>query len=106
MARVERENGFIVDSEVSGDSVFTITVEGIHPMDEDMMDRTLQFVMIELGIDTAWQEVEPPPVDPPVQAPVPLEGHVPPPTFVDEEFPPEEGPEIHPEKINPDYPTA
>jgi len=88
VARVERENGFIVDSEVSGDSVFTITVEGIHPMNEDMMDRTLQFVMIELGIDTAWQEVEPPPVDPPVQEPQPAEGFIPPPTEVDTVNPP------------------
>lgn len=61
--KVEREYGFIEDGELDGDSVFTITVEGIHPMDADMMDRTLQFVLMELGVDTSWNV---PPPDPEV----------------------------------------
>lgn len=67
MSKVEREYGSIEDSELDGNSVLTITVEGIHPMDQDMMDRTLQFVLMELGVDTSWQvpPPEPLPVPPP-----------------------------------------
>ena len=69
MSKVEREGGFIEDSMSGTDSVFTITVLGSHPMDQDMMDRTLQFVLMELGIDTTWSDT-PPPTSEPAPAPV------------------------------------
>lgn len=68
---VERTNGKI---ETEGDGVYTITVTSGDPMSADMMDRTLQFVLVELGLDTTWAEVEPPPIDPPQQDAVPVTG--------------------------------
>jgi hypothetical protein len=66
--QVDREGGSITDDQGT-DSTYTITVFGSHPMDQDMMDRTLQFVLVELGIDTTWADVPPP--DPEVVPPPP-----------------------------------
>jgi hypothetical protein len=64
--QVDRQGGSITDDQGT-DSTYTITVFGSHPMDQDMMDRTLQFVLVELGIDTTWADVPPP--DPEVVPP-------------------------------------
>jgi hypothetical protein len=68
MSRVARENGYVEDSELNGNTVVTVTIEGIQATNDDMLDRILQFVMIEMGIDVSWatvapeqQEVPPPP---------------------------------------------
>lgn len=70
--KVEREYGWIEDGEEAGNSTYTITIEGTHIMDEFLMDRTLQFVLVELGIDTTWADVPPP--DPEVVPPAPDPG--------------------------------
>ena len=69
--QVDRQGGSITDDQGT-DSIYTITVFGSHPMDQDMMDRTLQFVLVELGIDTTWADVPPP--DPEVVPPAPDPG--------------------------------
>ena len=61
MTKVERENGYVEDSELDGNTVITVTIEGIHPTNPDQLDRVLQYVLIDMGIDTAWQQ--PPPVE-------------------------------------------
>lgn len=71
VTKVDRQHGSIEDSELNGDTILTITVQGIHPTDPDLLDRTLQFVLMELGVDTTWQEAPPPPVSPPPVEPVP-----------------------------------
>jgi hypothetical protein len=71
MTRVDREYGFIEDAE--GDpTVYTVTVEGSHTADQDQLDRILQFVLVELGVDTSWQIAPPDPTPeelPPPQVP-------------------------------------
>jgi hypothetical protein len=71
VTKIERDNGWIEDGEDAGNSTFLVTVEGTHLMDADMLDRTLQFVLVELGVDTAWQVPPPDPevVPPPVSGP-------------------------------------
>jgi hypothetical protein len=82
--KVEREYGWIEDGEEAGNSTYTITIEGTHIMDEFLMDRTLQFVLVELGIDTTWADVPPP--DPEVVPPAPDPGDPDQlPQFVDED---------------------
>jgi hypothetical protein len=94
MSLVERQYGKIEDGVVSGDTVFTVTVYGqSHPVTEDLMDRVLQHTLMELDVDTSWQEVPPPPIDPgPVDPQLP-DGYVTPPTVIDEQHPPLEGPD-------------
>jgi hypothetical protein len=67
MTLVERENGSISDSVVDGNLVLTVTANGEHTYDADFMDRVLQFVLMELGVDTAWKTASPDNVQP-VQA--------------------------------------
>jgi hypothetical protein len=89
MSLIERQYGKIEDSVVGGDTVFTVTVFGqSHPVTEDLMDRILQNTLMELGVDTSWQEVEPPPIDPGPVDPAPPDGYVPPPTIIDQTHPP------------------
>jgi hypothetical protein len=91
---VERQYGKIEDSVVGGDTVFTVTVYGQNlPVTEDLMDRVLQHTLMDLGVDTSWQEVEPPPIDPGPVEPAPPEGYVPPAKVVDPRSPPLEGPD-------------
>lgn len=65
MSKVTRENGTVEDSEVSGNTVITVTITGIQPTNDDMLDRFLQFVMMELGVDTQWQTRVPTPMEVP-----------------------------------------
>ena len=66
--QVDRVGGSIQEyDDPSGNSAWLITLASTHPMDQDMMDRTLQFVLVELGIDTTWADVPPP--DPEVVPP-------------------------------------
>ena len=59
--QVDRVGGSIQEyDDPSGNSAWLITLASTHPMDQDMMDRTLQFVLVELGIDTTWADVPPP----------------------------------------------
>ena len=72
MSTVERQNGKIEDSEMDGNTIINITLTGIVPTTEDMLDRMLQQAMIETGVDTAWQ-VAPPPTAPDVVPAEPTE---------------------------------
>lgn len=64
MTFIQRKNGQIEDSELSGNTVLTINLQGIVPASADTLDRILQNAMIEMGVDTTWREIEPPPLDP------------------------------------------
>jgi hypothetical protein len=70
MSRVVRENGWVEDSELNGNTVVTVTIEGIQPTNDDMLDRILQFAMMEMGIDVAWATVNPQPTKVPPPAPL------------------------------------
>jgi hypothetical protein len=61
MARVDREHGYAEDSQLDGNTLVTLTVYGVQPTTPDLLDRVLQMVLIEVGVDIAWQQ--PPPVE-------------------------------------------
>lgn len=83
MTRVERANGYIEDMELDGSTVLTVTVQGVHPTDEAFLDRVLQFVLMEMGIDNTWKETTPPPTNPEeVPAGDPVSFSPPPPTEI------------------------
>jgi hypothetical protein len=81
---VERSNGQISSEQLGGNTVITITLEGLHSPDDDMLDRTLQFIMLELGIlPTPAAPPDPEPLAT-IDIPPPVEDYVPiPPTFVE-----------------------
>lgn len=63
MSIVERENGSISD-EQGADLVLTVTVNGEYTYDADFLDRVLQFVLMELKVDTTWKTASPENVQP------------------------------------------
>jgi hypothetical protein len=61
MTRIDREHGYIEDSQLDGNTLITVTVYDVQPTTPDLLDRVLQMVLIEVGVDIAWQQ--PPPVE-------------------------------------------
>jgi len=74
MTKVEREHGFIEDAE-GNPTTYTVTVDGAFTASQDQLDRILQFVLVELGVDTSWQIAPPDPapeeLPPPEVPPLP-----------------------------------
>lgn len=69
MSDAIREHGSAEDgTDENGNLVITIKVDGEHTVDSDLLDRVLQFTMMELEVDTAWR-VGPPTTISPSQAP-------------------------------------
>lgn len=59
MTTVDRANGSAETSQVNDTTIVNITIQGNYVIDADMLDRILQFVLMELDIDTAWRTVAP-----------------------------------------------
>jgi hypothetical protein len=68
---VQRENGSAEVAVGTGSTTITVSVDGQQTVSDDLLDRILQFVMIELGIDTAWQAANPEPEVVPLSDPNP-----------------------------------
>jgi len=64
MTVVERHHGKAEDSELNGNTIVTITLQGIVPIDGNALDRILQGALIEADLDIAWKDSEPPTTQP------------------------------------------
>lgn len=62
MTTVDRANGSAETSQVNDTTIVNITIQGNYVIDADMLDRVLQFVLMQLDIDTAWLTLAPTPV--------------------------------------------
>lgn len=59
MTTVDRANGSAETSQVNDTTIVNVTIQGNYVIDADMLDRVLQFVLMELDIDTAWFTLAP-----------------------------------------------
>jgi hypothetical protein len=79
--KVQRDKHTAEYSQVNRITTIKIDLEGEFPCNDQKLDNILQFVLLQLGIDTKYQDppTEPPAFNFPEPPPIPLVEDVPPP---------------------------